>query len=125
MDRSPNNDTAKQRTTVNDAFFWGLVLAIMFLLGAAVGFMGRPLLIQDLPVEVAVTVIPDAEGQSMAQANQSQNQTPAQSPASQLEEEANASSATPTIMDLVLSDARHIQGSADAPVTMIEFSDFK
>jgi len=28
-------------------------------------------------------------------------------------------------MEFVLSDARHFQGSADAPVTMVEFSDFK
>jgi protein-disulfide isomerase len=32
---------------------------------------------------------------------------------------------TPTIMDFVLSDARHFQGQADAPITLIEFSDFK
>ena len=37
----------------------------------------------------------------------------------------NNSPATPTIMDFLLSDARHFQGNADAPVTIIEFSDFK
>jgi protein-disulfide isomerase len=33
--------------------------------------------------------------------------------------------ATPTIMEFVMSDARHMQGDVDAPVTIIEFSDFK
>jgi hypothetical protein len=34
-------------------------------------------------------------------------------------------SPTPTIMDFLMSDARHIQGDAAAPVTLIEFADFK
>jgi protein-disulfide isomerase len=33
--------------------------------------------------------------------------------------------ATPTIMEFVLSDARHVQGEAEAPVTVVESSDFK
>jgi protein-disulfide isomerase len=33
--------------------------------------------------------------------------------------------ATPTIMEFVMSDARHVEGEADAPVTIVEFSDFK
>ncbi|MCG3210270.1 MAG: hypothetical protein FOGNACKC_03901 [Anaerolineae bacterium] len=31
----------------------------------------------------------------------------------------------PTIMDFVLADARHFQGSAGTPITIVEFSDFK
>ena len=31
----------------------------------------------------------------------------------------------PSLEDILLADARHIQGAADAPVTFIEFSDFK
>jgi protein-disulfide isomerase len=34
-------------------------------------------------------------------------------------------SPTPTIMDFVLSDARHFQGDSSAPVTLVEFSDLK
>jgi protein-disulfide isomerase len=32
---------------------------------------------------------------------------------------------TPSIMEFLLSDARHFQGDSDAPLTLIEFSDFK
>ena len=32
---------------------------------------------------------------------------------------------TPSIMEFLLSDARHFQGDPDAPLTVIEFSDFK
>ena len=35
------------------------------------------------------------------------------------------SAPTPTIMDFVLSDARHFQGNPNALVTLVEFSDFK
>ena len=31
----------------------------------------------------------------------------------------------PSLEDVLLTDARHIQGNDDAPVTLIEFSDFK
>ena len=32
---------------------------------------------------------------------------------------------TVSVMDVVLEDARHIMGNADAPVTIVEYSDFK
>lgn len=32
---------------------------------------------------------------------------------------------TPTMMDFILSDARHFQGEPNAPVILVEFSDFR
>jgi protein-disulfide isomerase len=36
-----------------------------------------------------------------------------------------SASPTPTLMEFVLADARHFQGDRAAPVTIVEFSDFK
>lgn len=94
----------------------GLTIALVFILGLALGFFGRPALIQDLPIEVVVTVVPNEE-QAVAQAA---------APAVQSAESANAPAGqpTPTIMDFVLSDARHFQGNDQAEVSIVEFSDF-
>jgi hypothetical protein len=111
------------------SIFYGLILAI-FVGGLALGFLGRPLVLDDPPVEVEITAVPDAEGQAathtdqgaMSTAAQSNNGNPDQPVAG---DDASASSSSPTIMDLVLADARHFEGDAAAPVTLIEFSDFK
>ena len=53
-------------------------------------------------------------------------QVPTQTPQSAEPAAANNNNnGQPDIMDMVLSDARHVQGDANAPVTIIEFSDFK
>ena len=95
----------------------GLTIALVFIGGLALGFFGRPALIQDLPIEVVVTVVPN-ENQAVASVAASAGQ-----PA---EERANTAPGqpTPTIMDFVLSDARHFQGNDQAEVTVVEFSDF-
>jgi protein-disulfide isomerase len=36
-----------------------------------------------------------------------------------------AAEATPTIMEFLMENARHVDGNPDAPITIIEFSDFK
>ena len=85
---------------------WGYFIAGMSLtllavaLGAVLGYLARPA----LDTAPAASVI-----------------TFTQAPAA----EDKALSPTPTIMDFVLSDARHFQGSNEAPVTVVEFSDFK
>lgn len=112
------------------SIIYGLILAIIFVGGLALGFMGRPLVLEDQPVEVNITADPEVEGQAathadqggMATATQSNNGNPDQPVAG---DDAGASSSSPTIMDLVLADARHFEGDAAAPVTLIEFSDFK
>ncbi len=110
----------------------GLTLAIVFLLGLGLGFLGRPALIKDLPIEVVVTVVPneseavaqaDAQPEASGSGNRGAASGEAQSGMSSSGDN-SAANPTPTIMDFVLSDARHIQGSDAAPVTVIEFSDF-
>lgn len=114
----------------------GLTIGLVFIVGVAIGFLGRPVLIKDLPIEVVVTVVPN-ESQAVAQANTTSANNEAiseaeNSPSSQADQTnlANSDSAapggqpTPTIMDFVLSDARHFQGEEAAPVTIVEFSDF-
>jgi protein-disulfide isomerase len=109
-------------------FLAGMVVALLAVaLGAVLGYLARPALDPatgstaniSLPVEGSVGIQappaqPDNAGQPETQANV---------PAS--EDKPGASPPTPTIMDFVLSDARHFQGNDDAPVTLVEFSDFK
>lgn len=67
-------------------------------------------------------------------------QTPTRSPTSESQETTAVAAPTPTattrpptstpaptpsMEEILLADARHIQGKAEAPVTLIEFSDFK
>lgn len=112
---------------------WGYFLAGMgvallaVVLGVVLGYLARPALdpatgsVADIslpargPVAVqAPPAQPDNAGEPETQAN-----------ASAPEDNPVPSAPTPTIMDFVLSDARHFQGRDEAPVTMIEFSDFK
>lgn len=117
----------------------GFALVAAFAIGLALGFWGRPQIISDVPIQVVVTVVPENSSETAAQAPASNSQPLSNSnsadsstsvseanPAAPQPEEAPASAqATPTIMDFVMADARHIQGDMDAPVTIIEFSDFK
>ena len=108
----------------------GLTIALVFVIGLLMGFFGRPVIIEDLPIEVVVTVVPD-QSQAVAQ-NTTQSAAPGQDNANAAGGQANQQPAgdvapgepTPTIMDFVMSDARHIQGDEAAPITIVEFSDF-
>lgn len=103
--------------------YFGTALAIAFAVGLFVGLTGRPLVIGDVPVQVIVTVVPEQSSDAVAQAPA----TPASQAIAQNagEEAAGDGTATPTIMEFVMADARHVQGDPDAPVTMVEYSDFK
>lgn len=116
--------------------YMGLAFVGTLALGLIIGFLTRPLIIPDR-VEV-VEVVPTAAlstGQVTAQTDvetspaQTTNNATSEGDASSTEAQpaANADAAppTPTIMDFLMADARHIQGVEDAPVTIIEFSDFK
>lgn len=98
--------------------FTGLAIAAALLIGVAMGYVFSQSQ-ADGSAQVVVTATPDN-----SQANPPSSPTQADTSASTSPENDNAAP-TPSIMDLVLSDARHFQGSAEAPITMIEFSDFK
>ncbi|MCB0208940.1 MAG: hypothetical protein KDJ52_06410 [Anaerolineae bacterium] len=115
--------------TVSPVYF-GMALAIAFAVGLFVGLTGRPLVIRDVPVQVVVTVVPNSDSSAVAQAPASSavadndsaaNQTTVQ----EADEAAGDGTATPTLMEFVMADARHIQGDPNAPITMVEYSDFK
>ena len=100
--------------------FMGLTFLAALFLGAAIGYgFGRSQ--SDPPVQVVVTATP---AEAVAQAGDTPAQVTQQPAAAPAPETADGQP-TPTIMDFVLSDARHFQGSTDAPITVVEFSDFK
>lgn len=114
----------------------GFGLVITFALGLALGFLGRPTIIDDVPIQIVVTVVPDNSGPAVAQVPAATEQeTIGSAGPARAEEEDNPSAATsateasaaatPTLMDFVMSDARHWQGDDVAPVVIVEFSDFK
>ncbi len=119
----------------------GFGLVITFALGLALGFLGRPTIIDDVPIQIVVTVVPENSGPAVAQVPAATEQEtigsadPAHAGPARAEDEDNPSAATsateasaavtPTLMDFVMSDARHWQGDDVAPVVIVEFSDFK
>jgi hypothetical protein len=94
--------------------FVRLTFVVALFLGMTLGYgLGRS---QSQPRDVVVVTATPAD--AVAQANN--NSTP---PSEQ--SDSAAGPPTPTIMDFVLSDARHFQGNDGSPVTVVEFSDFK
>ena len=122
---------------------WAFALVVAFALGLALGFFGRPNIIDDVPVQVVITVVPDRSSGTTAQTtglpveatgeantspsavSMSRTNTDPDTSTAPAGEAAAVQPATPTIMEFVMSDARHMQGDVNAPVTIIEFSDFK
>jgi protein-disulfide isomerase len=86
-----------------------LALAITLAVGMAAGYALGLRQAEQNPVLVVITATP----QPVAQVTSSPKAATV------------AQAATPTIMEFLLSDARHFEGTASAPVTIIEFSDFK
>jgi protein-disulfide isomerase len=77
---------------------------VMLLVGLAAGYFGRPFIAN---INSSATAIPVQE-QTSGQASQEK------SPAS-----------TPTLMEYLVGQTRHFMGDQNAPVTLIEFSDFQ
>lgn len=111
-EHTPTPTTSSGKTVL----LWSAALLVVLMAGVVLGYLFSQA--QKRPVQVVVTAtsIPGAQVEEQ----------------SQKESEAAADTAdrsntppTPSIMDFVLSDARHFQGSENAPITMIEFSDFK
>ncbi len=88
-------------------------IVVTLLVGLAIGLRVRP---QSAVVQVVVTATLPADQQTVAQ-NQSAVPPPAAS--------GNSPAPAADLMTFLLSDARHFQGDPNAPVTFIEFSDFK
>lgn len=110
MNPSPQNTPASQ--SGRNLLLLSAGLVVILAVGAALGYgISRSL---NQPVQIVVTATPAPGNQAAAR--------PATAPPAT---SSPGNRPTPSIMDLVLSDARHFQGNADAPVTMIEFSDFK
>ena len=100
-------------------FYQILSLVIVFAVGLAIGFFGRPMV---MPAEEVVVTIEVTREAVVVQAAATPQPTTA--PA-ETEAETNEAGPTPAIMDFILSDTHHFQGDPNAPVTMIEFSDFR
>ena len=106
--------------------YFGTTLAIAFAVGLFVGLTGRPLVIRDVPVQVVVTVVPNSDSSAVAQSVEANDDSPAkQTLIQEADEAAVDGTATPTLMEFVMADARHIQGDPNAPITFVEYSDFK
>lgn len=91
---------------------------LMLLVGLAAGFYARPFF--DTPLLTAnptptAEIVDVAPTQAPAAA---QEQSPTQSDQAQADQQQQ-------LMDLVVSQTRHFQGDENAPVTLIEFSDFQ
>jgi hypothetical protein len=137
MKRSPDKASIQESTPSGQSadspqhtVYLGVVLALIFIVGLVLGFVGRPVVLEDPPIEVEVTAAPQAESQAAAEPDQAAMSVAAQTNADGTDlpitaDDASDSSSSSTVMDLVLANARHIEGDADAPVTFIEFSDFK
>lgn len=132
----PETEMQKGSSSAGIVVLFGAGLAVAFAVGLVAGFVMRPMVIKDVPVQVNVTVVPPPV-QEVAEAP-APTDSPTEEPASPATDEPTDeaptapeptddpnATATPTIMEFVLADARHIQGSEDAPVTVVEFSDFK
>jgi len=109
-------------------FLAGMGVALLAVaLGAVLGYLARPALEPAAPT--GANISRPVQGPVAVQAPPAQpdsaDQPEIQANAPAAEGNPEPSAPTPTIMDFVLSDARHFQGNDDAPVTMIEFSDFK
>lgn len=113
---------------------WGYFVAGMSVtllavaLGAVLGYLARPALNPvtleaDTAQSVEAPVAVSAPAQPNA-AEEARSPNPNTGASTAMESAPDTSAPTPTIMDFVLTDVRHFKGSPDAPVTIVEFSDF-
>lgn len=113
MENSSGPEPAPGKLAGLNLYILGFALLATLVAGVAIGLLiNRPA----TNSQVVVTATLDPGSQTVAQTT-IQNEPPAST---------NTGLApAPTIMDFVLADARHFQGSPDAPITLVEFSDFR
>ena len=113
MENSPDQQPMRGKFAGFNLYILGFALLATLVAGVAIGLLiNRPA----ADNQVVVTATPEPGSQTVAQATSSNEPSTSTN---------TGSAPTPTIMDFVLSDARHFQGSPDAPITLVEFSDFK
>jgi protein-disulfide isomerase len=123
---------------------------VMLLLGIAIGYLARPLVAEqppaateelaaaDTPTPAATEELADADTPTPASADSADTPTPASAdstedapPPPANSEAADQAVPTPSdaqraeLMDFLVADTRHFKGDPDAPVTILEFSDFR
>lgn len=106
-----NDDTASAagpNNAQNNLWVTLLVGIAMLLIGVLVGFFGRSLVTPQPENETSVAVADTGVSSAASQASQ-----PASTPS------------TAALMDAVVAQTRHFKGDANAPITIIEFGDFK
>jgi len=84
----------------------------MLLLGALAGYFGRPLLVDNPDTGSTAAISPPPTADSVE---------PASAPESASEQDVSRQE----MMDFLIAQTRHFKGDPEAPVTMIEFSDFQ
>jgi hypothetical protein len=125
MEHSSSETTEQEKSSSGISslsFVMALIAALV--IGGVIGYgLGLVQQANQEPVVVVVTATPDP--QAVVQVEPSSAAAQNDPSNTETESDSNNSVPTPTIMDFLLSDARHFQGNSDAPVTIIEFSDFK
>lgn len=86
-----------------------IIGVLMLLVGALLGYVGRPYLSARIGGAAAQSLAPTVAVAGESSANS----------------EAGAPASTPTLMEFLIGQTRHFKGDPNAPVTMIEFSDYQ
>ncbi len=93
-----------------------IVGGVMLFIGFLAGYFGRPLIAAQFPAPAAVVDTPAAAATATPQEAAAGAPPPTRAP---FEAEYAA------VMPSLIEDTRHFKGDPDAPITMIEFSDFQ
>ncbi len=126
-----------------------ITLVVGLALGFLVGFVGRPRLISQPQLSAAATPVPATPGPATPDSGEQASVTqpsPAETPQGAAQapstatpargsetsaedtaanEAAEREAALQQVMQTLISQARHFKGDPDAPVTILEFSDFQ
>ena len=108
-----------------------ITLVVGLALGFLAGFVGRPyLLARSQPAAITDTSGSAARSPAAATpASAAQSTAPTPAPASSsstsTDDAASREATARRVMDMLIAQTRHFKGDPNAPVTMIEFSDFQ